>query len=122
MVSRLPHAFMGGQHIDDQRSCSEEHRRKGGTERETELDRQPRRLAKTLRIAAAERLPAHLFGGRGEAIEHIGGGKKDLIEDAIGDLFGEYGLWTALLTFLAMRGLGQAAFFRRLFARSFAPA
>lgn len=41
---------------------------------------------------------------------------------AIGDLFGEYGLWTALLTFLAMRGLGQATFFRRLFARSFAPA
>lgn len=38
----------------------------------------------------------------------------------IGDLFSEFGLWTAMLTFLATRGIGQAAFYPRLFARSFA--
>lgn len=40
----------------------------------------------------------------------------------IGDAFGEFGLWTALLIFLATRGIGQAVFFPRLFSRSFASA
>ena len=37
----------------------------------------------------------------------------------LGSLFGPYGLWAAMLIFLAARGVGQAVFYNREFARSF---
>lgn len=37
-----------------------------------------------------------------------------------GSLFGAFGLWIAMLVFLATRGIGQALFYNRLFAQSFA--
>ncbi len=37
----------------------------------------------------------------------------------LGTFFGPYGLWAAMLIFLAARGLGQALFYNRQFARSF---
>jgi MATE family multidrug resistance protein len=36
-----------------------------------------------------------------------------------GNLFGAFGLWIAMLTFLAARGIGQALFYKRLFRQSF---
>lgn len=38
---------------------------------------------------------------------------------SFGALFGPYGLWAAMLIFLAARGVGQALFYNREFARSF---